>query len=103
MVEDKLIITNINWVVRGMNADCPTAVVYQTVYHRLGQNMYFYCSNYIGNQFIIAIRPLGGLWYMTNIPRLKDCIQALRVASCTRTTLSRGILAVYHTSSVLIG
>ncbi|XP_071017498.1 neurofascin-like isoform X4 [Oncorhynchus clarkii lewisi] len=31
---------------------------------------YFYCSNYVGNQFIIAITHLGGLWYMANIPRL---------------------------------
>jgi hypothetical protein len=36
--------------------------------------VYFYCSNYVGNQFIIAIRHLGGLW----------CI---RVASCIRTAL----------------
>ena len=43
------------------------ATVHQTVYH----NIYFYCSNYIGNQFMIAIRHLGGLWYMANIPQLR--------------------------------
>ena len=37
----------------------------------VGQNMYFYCSNYVGNQFIIAIRHLRVLWYMANIPRLR--------------------------------
>ena len=39
--------------------------------------MYFYCSNYIGNQFKIAIRHVG----------------------CLRTAHSRGILALYHTPS----
>ena len=57
------------------------------------QNIYFYCSNYVGNQFRIAIRHLGGFWYMASIPQLK----ALCVASSIRTTLSRGILAIYHT------
>ena len=52
----------INWVVRALNADCLTAVVYQTVY----------CCNYVENQFIIAIRHLRGLWYMANIPQLRD-------------------------------
>ena len=33
--------------------------------------MSFYSSNYIGNQFIIAIRDIGGLSYMVNIPRLR--------------------------------
>ena len=55
----------INWVVPALNADWLTAVVYQTVYH--GYDKYFYCSNYIGNQFKIAIKHLGGLWYMANI------------------------------------
>jgi hypothetical protein len=39
---------------------------------RVCQSLYFYCSNYIGNQFIIAIRCLGGLWYMANVPRLRS-------------------------------
>ncbi|CDQ95640.1 unnamed protein product, partial [Oncorhynchus mykiss] len=52
----------INWVVRALNADWLTAVVYQTVY----------CCNYVENQFIIAIRHLRGLWYMANIPQLRD-------------------------------
>ena len=37
---------------------------------RVWQNIYFYCSNYVGNQFIIAIRHLGGLWYKANKPGL---------------------------------
>jgi hypothetical protein len=57
----------INWVVQALNADWLTAVVYQTVYHGY-DNIYFYCSNC---QFIIAIRHLGGLCYMANIPRLR--------------------------------
>ena len=32
----------------------------------------------------------------------KGCIQALRVAPCIITVLSRGILAIYHTPSGLI-
>ena len=32
----------------------------------------------------------------------KDCVQALRAASCIRTALSRGILSIYHTPSGLI-
>ena len=31
----------------------------------------FYCCNYVGNQFIRAIRPLGCLWYAANIPQLR--------------------------------
>ena len=60
---------------RAPNADWLTAVVYQTVYHRY-DNIYFYCSNYVGNQFIIAVSAL--------------------IASCLRTALSHGILAIYH-------
>ena len=62
------------------------------------QNISFYCSNDVGNQFIIAISHLSGLWYMANIPRLR----AVSRHSATRTALSRGILAIYHTSSGLI-
>ena len=53
-----------------MNADWLTDVVYQTVYHGYDKIFIFYCSNYVGNQFIIAIRHLGGLWYMANKPLL---------------------------------
>jgi hypothetical protein len=44
------------WMVRAL-----TALVYQAIYHGYDKNIYFYCSNYIGNQFIKAIRHLGGL------------------------------------------
>jgi hypothetical protein len=32
--------------------------------------LFFYYSNYVGNQFIIAIRKLSSFWYMTKIPWL---------------------------------
>ena len=37
------------------------------------KNIYIiiYCSIYVGNQFLIAVRHLGGLWYMANKPRLR--------------------------------
>ena len=38
---------------------------------RVWQNTYFYCSNYVGNHFIMAIRHLVCLRYMANIPRLR--------------------------------
>ena len=44
---------------------------YQTVYHGYDKNIYFDCSNYVGNQFIIEIRNLRSLWYMADIPRLR--------------------------------
>ena len=37
---------------------------------RVGQNMYFHRSSYVGNQFIIAVRHLRGLWYIGHIPHL---------------------------------
>ena len=46
-------------------------MVYQIVYHEYDKNVYLYCSNYVGNQFIIAKRHLGCLWYRSNIPRLR--------------------------------
>ena len=46
-----------NWLVRALNADWLTAVVYQTVNHRFDFSG-FYFSNYVGKQFIIAIRHL---------------------------------------------
>jgi hypothetical protein len=56
-----------NWVVRALNADWLTAVVYQTVYHGYDKTFIFYCSNYVGNQFITARRHLRVLWYMANM------------------------------------
>ena len=50
----------INWVVRDLNVDWLTAVVYQTVYQWYGKT-FIDLSGYVGNQFIIAIRHLGGL------------------------------------------
>ena len=51
-------------------------------------NMYFYCSNYVGNQFLIAIRCLC---YIANISQPRGVATYLRIA------LSRGILEIYHT------
>ena len=56
----QFIIVIINMVGGALNADFLTAVVYQTIYHEY-ENFYFYCSNYVSNQLIIAIRHLGGL------------------------------------------
>jgi hypothetical protein len=67
----------INWVVRSMNADWLKAVVY------------------------FSNKARGGVVY-GQYTTAKCCIQALRVASCLRTALSRDILAIYHTSSCLI-
>ena len=38
---------------------------------------------------------------MANRPQLMGSIQEIRIALCVRTVLSRGILAIYHTPSVL--
>ena len=38
----EFIIAIINWLVRALNADCLTAVVYQTVYH--GYDKTFICT-----------------------------------------------------------
>jgi hypothetical protein len=59
IIEDLKII--INWVVRELNADWLKAVVYQTIYHGYDKTFIIYCSNYVGNQFIIEIRHLGDL------------------------------------------
>ena len=78
---------------------------------------HFYCSIYIGNQCMIAIRHLrGGLvygqynsnkapqWFVLygQYTTASGCIQAFLFALRVRTALSRGILAVYHNSSGLI-
>ena len=54
-----------NWVAGALNADLLTGIVYQEM-----TDFYFF-TNYVGNQFIIAIRHLRGLWYMANIPWLR--------------------------------
>ena len=70
-----------NCVIWALNADWLTDVVYQTVHD--GYDKTFICiALYVGNQFLIAIRHLRGLWYMVNI----------RNVSCIRTALSHGIL-----------
>jgi hypothetical protein len=88
-----------------MNADLLTAVVYETVYHG-----YFYCLNYIDNQFIIAIRHLRGLWYNANIPRLRGVQallrhtyeQSLAVVYWPYTTPPRAILLNYRTATFIL-
>jgi hypothetical protein len=71
---------------------------------RVWQNTYLYCSNYVGNKFIIAIRHLKRFMIHGQYATDKGCMrmQTLRVVSWLRTALSRGILAIYHTSSGLI-
>ena len=44
--------------------------IYQTIYHGYEGKQLVYCSIAVGNQCIIAIRHLRGLWYMANISRL---------------------------------
>jgi hypothetical protein len=88
-------------MVRALNANWLAAVVYQTVYTR-GMTKYFYCSNYIGNQFIMAKQAPWEFVVYGQYTTAKGCVQALRIALCVRIALSRGILAIYHTNSCLI-
>jgi hypothetical protein len=92
----------INRVVRALNADWLTAMVYQTIYHRYDKTFNFYCFNYVRNQFINSNKAPQGFVIYGQYTMATGCIQALRVASCVRTALSRGILAIYHTPSCLI-
>jgi hypothetical protein len=88
------IATFINWVVGALNANC-----FQPWYIRpytTGMTKYqlIIIKHIIfGNQFIVAIRHLVFFKFMANILQLSDV---------SRTALSRGILAIYHTSSGLI-
>ena len=45
----------LNYKLGGLSPDWLTGVVYRTVYHRYDKALVFYCSNYVGKQFIIAI------------------------------------------------
>ena len=54
------------------------------------QSMYFYCSNYVGNQFIIEIRHKG-VWYMANIPQL----MVVSRQSAMRRTSEQHLAVVY--------
>ena len=67
----------INWVVQAQNADWLAAVVY------------------------LCNKARGGVVY-GQYTAATVCIQTLRVVSCIRTALSRGILAICHTPSGLI-
>ena len=58
----------INRVFRALDADWLKAVVYQIIYHGYDAKLLVYSCNYVGNQFIIAIRHLWSLWYMANMP-----------------------------------
>jgi hypothetical protein len=89
----------INWVVRALNADWLNAVVYQSICHGYEANLLVY----VGNQFIIATRHMGGFVVQYSIwpiycTAAKGCIQVLHVASRLRTALSSGIVVIYHTS-----
>ena len=74
---------------------------------RVWQNMYFYCSNYVGNQFIIAIRHRRGLWDMANTPWLRavsrhSVLCHIPHAYCLNSAIWRPvglyITHIYHTS-----
>ena len=56
--------------------------------------MYFYCSNYVGNQLTIAIRQLGFV-ICGQYTAAKGCVKALCVAWWLRKALSCVILAIY--------
>ena len=59
--------------------------------------MYFYCSNYVANQFIIAIRP-EEVWYVTNIPqtpKVSYCCSKL-VTNVIRAVKTHYIFMIYH-------
>jgi hypothetical protein len=96
------IINIINWVVQALNADWLTTVVNQTIYHGYDFDFDFFCSNYVGNQFIIVIRHLLGFVVYGQYTTAKACIQALCVALCIRTALSCGKLAIYHNLRALL-
>ena len=57
-------------MVRALNADLAESHGILDRIPRVGPKMTFCCFNYVGNQFIIAIRHLGGSLYMANIPQL---------------------------------
>ena len=71
------------------------------------QNIDFYCSNYVGNQFIITIRHLRGLWYIANIPQRRAgprhsamhraSEQTLAVVYWPHTTPPRALLLNFRT------
>lgn len=91
------IFTILNRVVQSLNADL---------------FIYFYCSYYAGNQFIVAIRHLGGLWYMANILRLmavsrhsamrRDKEQPLDAVYWPYTTPLLALLLKYKVGSFLV-
>ena len=64
--------------------------------------MYFYCSKYIASQFYDGNKAPRGIVVYCQYTTAKGCIQALLIASCIRTALSRAIFAIYHTPSGLI-
>ena len=69
-----------NRVIRALDADWLKDVVYQIVYNVYDAKLLVYCSNYVGNQFIIAIRFLGFVVY-GQYTTAKGCILAHHVAS----------------------
>jgi hypothetical protein len=54
---------------------------------RVWQNINFYCSNYIGHQFIVAIKAPQQFVVYAQYTTAKGCVQALRDASCLRMPL----------------
>ena len=83
----------INWVVRALNADWLTTGMTKQL---------FFTALILLVTKIIEIRNLGGFVIYGQFTTAKGGVQALGVASCLRTALSRGILAIYHTPSGLI-
>ena len=93
--------TIINWVVHALNADWLAAVVCQTIYHGYDKTFIFTALITLVTVYNSNKAPFGILVY-GQYTMAKGCIQALRVASCLRTALSRGISAIYHTTLGLI-
>ena len=63
---------------------------------RVWQNIYFYCCNYVGNQFKA---PRGFVVY-GQYTTTKGCSYAWRMVECLDTALSREILPIYQTPEV---
>ena len=82
-------------MIRALNADWLTAVVYQTIHH--GMTKHLFLLLYLHFKFVIAIRPFWWFVVYGQYTTAKGCIQALLVESCIRTALSRDKLTIYYT------
>ena len=100
-IAHQLLLTIINCVVRDLNADWLTAMVYQTVYYRYDKTFIFTALIMLVTVYNSNTAPQGFVIY-GQYTKAKCFVQALRIASCIRTALSCVILAIYDTFSGLI-